>query len=108
MPGSRKPSYRKKHYTAVPGLVRFLKILAGFDSVPLDPSAVPGLSLSFFCFSIDQAEIPCVREEIFNKRSGGRISDLYILPSRILKKNRRMADRVQSIQDGAEQREGDV
>ena len=38
----------KKHYTAVPGLVRFLKILAGFDSIPLDPSAVPGLGLSFF------------------------------------------------------------
>ena len=49
-----------------------------------------------------------MREKIFNKRSGGRISDLYILPSRILKKNRRMADMVQSIQDGAEQREGDV
>ena len=45
---------------------------------------------------------------MFNNRSGGRISEVYILPSRILKKNRRMADGVQSIQDGAEQREGDV
>ena len=69
---------------------------------------MPGLGLSFFCFSIDQVEIPCVWEKIFNKHSGGRISDLYILSSRILKKNRRMADRVQSIQDGAEQWEGDV
>ena len=46
--------------------------------------------------------------ENFQQAQWGRISDLYILPLRILKKSRRMADRVQSIQDAAEQREGDV
>ena len=89
MPGSRKPSHRKKALHCRAGLSAVLEDTSWvwFHPTRSFRGAWPGL-VFFFCFSIGQVEISCVWENMFNKRSGGRISEVYILPSRILKKNR--------------------
>ena len=49
--------------------------------------------------------MPRLWEKYFNMRSGGRVSDLSILSSRIVK-NVGMTKRSRSIQDGAKQTGG--